>query len=244
MAPIVWRLAGERHRANALLERTASPVRTNRRLLTSRELAIAERPLSDCRRSKPTETGIPDDFYERIKPRLYRRIGRELRLARYVWDFGCGSCGLVRYLAETYRQQVTGVDVVSGNFPKRPRASPFRCLRRDAAHLASAAHGSADAIVTTWALHEMKHPQAILAEARRLLRAGGELLVVDFPRDSLAQKLWNENYYRPEQVRRLLAESDFADIRVRLIERGQVIWARAHKPTSENSPGATGSKST
>ncbi|HUW32174.1 MAG TPA: class I SAM-dependent methyltransferase [Planctomycetota bacterium] len=201
-------------------------------------------PLSGCRHSKPAERRIPDDFYERIKPRLYRRIGRELRLARYVLDLGCGSCGLVRYLAETYRQQVTGVDVVPDSFPKRPKGVRFRCLRRDAAHLAFAADGSADAIVTMWALHEMKRPQAILAEARRVLRAGGELLVVDFPRDSLAQKLWNENYYRPEQVRRLLAEMGFSDIRVRLIERDQVIWARAHKPVSENGPEATGNKST
>jgi len=180
--------------------------------------------------------GLKDDFYERIKPRLYKRIGRELRLARHVLDLGCGSCDLVRYLAETCRQEVTGVDIVSNGFPKRRRSHEavlFRCLRRDAARLSFAADGSADAVVTMWALHEMKRPQAVLAETRRVLRPGGELLVVDFPKDSLAQRLWDENYYHPDDVKHLLEETGFSDIRVRLIERDQVIWARAYQPMAE-----------
>jgi ubiquinone/menaquinone biosynthesis C-methylase UbiE len=180
--------------------------------------------------------GLKDDFYERIKPRLHKRIGRELRLARHVLDFGCGSCDLVRYLAQTCRQEVTGLDVVSDGFPKRRRSHEgvrFRCLRRDAARLPFAADGSADAVVTMWALHEMKRPKAILAETRRVLRPGGELLVVDFPKDSLAQRLWDEDYYRSDEVKHLLEETGFSDIRVRLIERGQVIWARAYQPMAE-----------
>ena len=179
---------------------------------------------------------LKDDFYERIKPRLHKRIGRELRLARHVLDLGCGSCDLVRYLAETCHQEVTGVDVASDGFPKRRRSREgvrFRCLRRDATCLPFAADASADAVVTMWALHEMKRPTDILAETRRVLRSGGELLVVDFPKDSLAQRLWDEHYYRPDEVKRLLEETGFSDIRVRLIERGQVIWARAYQPMAE-----------
>jgi len=182
-----------------------------------------------------TET-VPQNLYEQIKPRLHRRIGRELRLARRVLDLGCGGCDLVRYLAATYQQQVTGVDIGSGVFPKG-RSSPngvrFRCLRRDAARLGFAPDRSVDAVIMMWALHEMDHPDAILTEARRVLRPGGEVLIVDFPRGSLAQKLWNENYYRPQEVQRLLVEAGFADVRTRLIERRQVLWARAHQPPEE-----------
>jgi len=180
--------------------------------------------------------GLKDDFYERMKPRLHKRIGRELRLARHVLDLGCGSCDLVRYLVETYRQEVIGVDVVSDDFPKRRRSHEgvrFRCLRRDAARLPFAADGSVDAVVTMWALHEMKRPKTVLAETRRVLRPGGELLVVDFPKGSLAQKLWDEKYYRPNEVKCLLEEAGFSDIQVRMIERGQVLWARAHQPMAE-----------
>jgi len=51
---------------------------------------------------------LSHEFYERIKPRLHQRIGRELRLAGQVLDLGCGACELVRYLAHTYSQHVTG----------------------------------------------------------------------------------------------------------------------------------------
>ena len=154
--------------------------------------------------------------------------------ARHVLDLGCGSCDLVRYLAETCRQQVTGVDIASDNFPKHQKGARFHCIRRDATRLSFASDGSFDAIVTTWALHEMERARAILAEARRVLRPGGKLLVVDFPKDSLAQRLWNEDYYCPEQVERLLTDLDFSGVSVRLIERNQVVWACARKPAREN----------
>jgi ubiquinone/menaquinone biosynthesis C-methylase UbiE len=177
-----------------------------------------------------------ENIYEKMKPRLHRRIGRELRLAGRVLDLGCGSCDLVRYLAATYKQQITGVDISSGSFPRRRVSSNgvrFRCLRRDAARLGFAAARSVDAVVMMWALHEMSHPGAILAEARRVLRPGGGVLIVDFPRGSVAQKLWNEDYYRPEEVKRLLVDAGFTDIRARLIEQQQVLWARAHQPPDE-----------
>ena len=179
---------------------------------------------------------LKDDFYEKIKPRLHRRIGRELRLAGRVLDLGCGACDLVQYLARTYRQEVTGVDVSGGSFPRRRHTSygwRFRCIRKNAKHLGLVKDASMDAVVSMWALHEMEHPQAILAEAHRVLRTGGELLIVDFPRDSLAQKPWNEDYYRPDQMERLLAKAGFMDIRVRLTERGQVIWAKAFRGVTE-----------
>jgi len=176
---------------------------------------------------------IPDDFYERIKLRLCKRIGRDIRLAKTVLDLGCGSCDLVKYLADTYRQEVTGVDISSGSFPQKRHTgngARFRCLKKDAVSLGFMDDGAVDAVVTMWALHEMKHPEAILKETRRVLRPGGELLVVDFPRGSLAQRLWDEDYYKPEEVRRLLGNAGFESVRVSLIEREQVIWARGYQP--------------
>ncbi|HUV04731.1 MAG TPA: class I SAM-dependent methyltransferase [Armatimonadota bacterium] len=175
---------------------------------------------------------LPDNFYNQIKLRLHKRIGRELRLARRVLDLGCGSCDLVTYLASAYCQEVTGVDISAGSFPAKkrtPQRVRFRCLQRDATRLDFAADQSVDAVVTVWALHEMAKPRAILEEARRVLRPGGEILVVDFPRDSLAQRLWNEDYRQPDEVKRLLQDAGFEDVRVRLIEHGQVIWARGYQ---------------
>jgi len=172
------------------------------------------------------------DFYERIKPRLHKRIGRELRLARRVLDLGCGSCELVRYLAGTYHQRVTGVDISSESFPKGRyvrRGARIHCIRKDAAHIDFVPEKSVDAVVTMWALHEMRYPKAILAEAYRILRPGGEILVVDFPRGSLAGQLWREKYYTPEEIRKLLTKAGFDEIRTRLVNRQQIIWAKGFR---------------
>jgi len=179
------------------------------------------------------------DFYKKIKPRLHRRIGRELRLAGAVVDLGCGSCDLVRYLAETYRQKVLGVDISAGSFPRSRHTDAgvrFRCIAKDATRIDFIADQSVDAVVSMWAMHEMKRPEAILAEVYRILRPGGEVLVVDFPRGSLAQRLWNENYYSPKQMERMLIESGLAEVRVKVIERRQLMWATGHRP-SLASPG-------
>jgi ubiquinone/menaquinone biosynthesis C-methylase UbiE len=180
---------------------------------------------------------LPDNFYEQIKSRLHTRVGREVRLAHRVLDIGCGSCDLVRYLASAYCQDVTGVDISAGGFPSQRRApdgSRYHCLRRDAASMRFAEDGSADAVVTMWALHEMNNPTAILRETRRVLRPGGEILVIDFPKGSLAQRLWNENYYRPKEIKMLLREAEFEKVQVRLIEHEQVMLARGWKPAQRD----------
>ena len=178
-------------------------------------------------------SSLPDNFYDKITPRLHRRIGRELRLAGHVFDLGCGSCELVSFLAENYNIHVTGVDILSESFPEvSPSVGEKRvqCIRKNAEHLDFLAKESVDAVVTKMAMHEMVHPEAILREAYRILQPGGEILIVDFPKNSLAQKIWNENYYSTEEIKKLMAEAEFDNIRVRLIEQGQIIWARGFRP--------------
>ena len=177
---------------------------------------------------------LPDDFYDRIHSRLYRRIGREVALAYRVLDLGCGSCELARFLRQTYRQRVTGVDISDGQLPRRddPSSSraPLRCIKANASRLGFLRDASVDALVTTWALHEMAEPEETLREAFRVLRPGGEMLIVDFPKGSLAQRLWNEKYWTAFEVATLLKETDFVRARARTIYQGQVIWAVGFRP--------------
>ena len=180
---------------------------------------------------------LPDDFYEKAKPRLQRRIGRELRLAYRILDLGCGSCGLAQFLRRAYGQRVTGVDISDSRFPRHDapsqKRSPLRCIKADAAHLDFVRAGAVDAVVSMWALHEMKDVEGALRETFRVLRRGGEILIVDFPRRSLAQRLWNEDYYSVKETGGLLARAGFQDIRVKTIERGQVTWATGLQPVSD-----------
>ena len=83
---------------------------------------------------------IPEDLYERIKPRLRRRIAEELRPMRCILDLGCGNCDLEQYLAGEDQHVVTGVDVRDGSFPTAQDSAPVaqglvNCIKADAAHL-------------------------------------------------------------------------------------------------------------
>ena len=180
---------------------------------------------------------IPDDFYDRIRPRLRERIGRELRLAYRVLDIGCGSCELGRFLERRYRQQVTGVDISTKTFPARlhrsRKAGYLRCVRGDASRLNFLGDGSIDAVVSMWALHEMKGPRGALKEARRKLRPGGKILIVDFPRRSLAQRLWDENYYTASEIGQMLVKAGFREVRARTMERRQIIWAEGWRGAAD-----------
>jgi len=71
-----------------------------------------------------SDAKLSDSFYDKIKPRLYQRVGKELRLAYRVLDLGCGACELARYLSETYGQKVTGVDISADSFPNNRNMSP------------------------------------------------------------------------------------------------------------------------
>jgi len=169
-----------------------------------------------------------DNFYDKIKPRLYERVGRELRLAYRVLDLGCGACELVEYLSETYGQKVTGVDISANSFLNNRNITKntkrIRCIRKDAARLTFIRNKTIDAAIIFWALHEMKNAQAIMQEAHRVLRPGGKVLVVEFPRNSLAQKLWNESYYTIKELTGSLRKAGFKDIRAKRIERKQILW--------------------
>ena len=119
---------------------------------------------------------LPDDFYDKTKPRLYQRLGRELRLAYRVLDLGCGACELARYLSETYGQKVTGIDISADSFPNNrnitKNSKRIRCIRKDAARLTFIRNETIDAAIMFWALHEMKNSQAVLQESHRVLFSG------------------------------------------------------------------------
>jgi len=157
-------------------------------------------------------------------------------LAYRVLDIGCGDCELVRYLSETYGQKVTGVDISASSFPNNQDITkdtgPIRCIRKDATRLSFVRNETVDAAIIFWALHEMKNSQAILREAHRVLRPGGKVLIVEFPRNSLAQKLWNENYFTSKELVDSLRKAGFENICVKQIERKQILWVNGHRGTN------------
>ena len=107
---------------------------------------------------------LSEKFYDKIKPRLHERIGREFQGGKHVLDLGCGNCELVRYLAETCGRQVIGIDISSEKFPRYKELAKagtnMKCIRKDAVNLEFLY--AMDAVVIMWALHEMEQPLSVL----------------------------------------------------------------------------------
>jgi len=179
-----------------------------------------------------------EDFYEMLKPRLYRKIAGELHSAEGILDLGCGACELVQFLSKKYGKQVMGVDISAIGFPggnstEQASLREFDCRKKDARCLDFVKSGTYDAAVLVYSLHEMADTQAVLREAYRILRPGGKILIIDFPRDSLAQKLWGEKYYTLNDVKQMMRRADFSDLRCRLTERSQIIWCSGYRPLAK-----------
>lgn len=180
-------------------------------------------------------------FYDDLKSRLHKRIAEAVSGAARIVDLGCGSCELAYFLAEANQQEVIGVDISDADFPQKTQArrtatGKVRCVKEDAKALSFLDADSVDAVVSVWALHEMASPVSVLCEARRILRPGGRALIVEFPRDSLAQRLWNENYFDPEEMAEMLRKAGFTAIRCKLLSDGQIIWASAEKEEADARP--------
>ena len=109
-----------------------------------------------------------------------------VRPAERVLDVGCGTGMFAARLAARHpAQRVVGVDVSAGMLAEARRTTAafpnvrFECAPATALPVADAAF---DVVVTASALHYVRDPGAALAEARRVLRAGGRLAVVDWDR--------------------------------------------------------------
>lgn len=116
-------------------------------------------------------------------PEITERVGAGLRglEAPRVLDLACGPGVLLPTLAAEARA-VVGLDLtaetlrVARGAASHPRVAG---LVRAQAECTPFCEGSFDAVVVRLALHHMDRPEASLREARRLLRKGGRLLVLD-----------------------------------------------------------------
>lgn len=143
-----------------------------------------------------------------------------------VLDVGCGTANLLRLITESG----TRIDTYAGIDPAprmlavardKARASGVRAgFAAAVAEALPFADGAFDAAVSASTLHDWDNVAAGLAEIRRVLRAGGELLLLDWHRDPLSMRLLNagmriarvpyRRMYARAEMRAALADAGFA----------------------------------
>jgi SAM-dependent methyltransferase len=136
-----------------------------------------------------------------------------------VGDLGCGTGAVAAELAP-YVGRVVAVDESKAMLAaarRRLAAAPHVELRAGELEALPVADGELDAAVISLVLHYVPAPARALAEARRALRPGGRLVVVDMVahgRAELSERmghLW-PGFTEP-QLRAWLEEAGFADAR-------------------------------
>lgn len=156
----------------------------------------------------------------------------------HVLDVACGTGRLTRRLAAD-AASVTGIDVSAAMLERARRSAARRDLERVSFARMSAdplwfTDDAFDRVVCTWALHVFPDPSAALAEARRVLRPGGRIVlttvvdeyVFDLPGlSTIARETVGAEPFTLGELRALMDECGFD--RIALDRRGAALFASA-----------------
>ncbi len=167
--------------------------------------------------------------WDELRSRVYGRgFGTEALLALLppswtVADLGCGTGALTAALAPRVRR-VVGVDRSAAMLQAaRKRTAGLRNVELHEADLAELplAAGSADAALLVLVLAYLPDPMPVLAEARRVLKKGGRLVVVDAARHEdheLRRRMGQvEPGFEPGDLAARLRAAGFADARAHVL---------------------------
>jgi ubiquinone/menaquinone biosynthesis C-methylase UbiE len=165
-----------------------------------------------------TPMNSEEDVYQRLKPDIFTRIGKELKTARRILDVGCGDCQLANFLARNTLKRVVGIDISDDDLERGRQQADKQgilrlvdCKKVDAHHLEGFESNVFDAAIMVYALHELNRPILVLRQVHRVLKDQGTLVIVDFSKGSRAEQLWGERYFSPAQVKSMLTRANFSE---------------------------------
>ena len=149
------------------------------------------------------------------------------RNARRVLDIGCGDGTLTFRLAER-SDRVWGIDdsllplrLARAEFHRRrPRRTPF-LMNADARRLPFP-NGTFDCVVLADVIEHIDAPEAVIAEAHRVLRTGGQILLTTPRREgAVSAHEYHCHEYTGAELADLLREQ-FGDVQIRVFKPTRV----------------------
>ncbi len=154
---------------------------------------------------------MEDNFYDGLKKRTFKLILKEVRGRGKILDMGCGNCELTSFLAKEGKSNVVGVDLNLEEEIIKEKNS-VKCIKGDVSHLNNFIKETFSAAVSMYALHEFSAPFQSLKEVFKILEEDGKMVIVDFIKGTLADKLWGENYFTAEKIKTMMKRAGFKNI--------------------------------
>ena len=169
-----------------------------------------------------------------------RRVDSHIRPGAVLVDLGCGHAGsLLRAYSGTIARGI-GFDVTVGP----PPAANVELHAQQVDTPLPLADGSVDVVSCLAVIEHVERPDVLVAEAQRILRPGGvlvvttpaaqakpilELISVRLRLIDPTEILDHKRYYRPVTLRKELEGGGFADVEVRRFELGLNLAAVARR---------------
>jgi len=168
---------------------------------------------------------------------IHGEIAQRLGKVESILDVGCGNGKLVRYLAERVAREVIGIDIAGSSFSEKRISEDgssylAECVQGDGRSMGSFGDNRFDAVVTVRTFHELSDTIAALREARRVLKPGGTVLIADFARGHVGERIWGESYYTPEQTEEMLKKCGFERVKVQQVPGEHFLFASGKKAKS------------
>jgi ubiquinone/menaquinone biosynthesis C-methylase UbiE len=156
-----------------------------------------------------------------------------LRPGARLLDLGCGTGALLRAVVSREPEVVVvGVDVSAGMLAVAHRrlAGAATLVRGDVTDLPFT-DSAFDIVVSASSLHYWRRPDRALAEAARVLKSDGRLIVTDWCRDFLGCRMFgavwrlvNRAHYRMYDTGQCAALLNSGGFQVETIERYKINW--------------------